>query len=122
MNVNRKSIMSLALFLLVISASAGVSSTKEVQGKSNTHAVSDSIVLHNPELGHLPKMSTSHYPIEMTINRRSIKIRSNHEQILPIYRQNGTFYMVMRLHKGVNWVNGLPSGRYYINNKSIAIN
>ena len=54
--------------------------------------------------------------------RGMVRIQSEHSQILPIYRQNGSFYMVMRLNKGVNWLNGLPRGRYFINNRPIAIN
>ena len=59
---------------------------------------------------------------EMQVMRGMVRIQSEHSQILPIYRQNGSFYMVMRLNKGVNWLNGLPRGRYFINNRPIAIN
>lgn len=74
------------------------------------------------EVGIRHKMSTSIYPIQLQVTRNAVKIHSDHSQILPIYRQNGTFYMVMRLNKGVNWLNGLPKGRYFINNRPIAIN
>ncbi len=68
------------------------------------------------------RMRTSAYPVQLKISNRSVRIQSEHSQLLPIYRQNGSFYMVMRLSKGVNWLNGLPRGRYFINNKPIAIN
>lgn len=68
------------------------------------------------------RMSLSVYPVEMNVHGRALKLRSDHNQILPIYTRSGAFYMVVRLSKGTNWVNGLPRGTYFINNKPITIN
>mgnify|MGYP007057721887 CR=1 FL=1 len=35
--------------------------------------------------------------------------------------KNGTFYLIVRLNKGTNWLNGLPKGKYFINNRLLAI-
>ena len=68
------------------------------------------------------RMSSSAFPIQMHISGRNIRVVSDHNQILPIYTQSGTFYMAMRLNKGTNWLTGLPRGRYFINNRPIRIN
>lgn len=68
------------------------------------------------------KMSTTAFPIELKVDGNVIRISSKHNQILPIYTRGGSFYMAMRLNKGTNWLNGLPRGRYYINNRLVTIN
>lgn len=68
------------------------------------------------------KMVTSTYPVRIRVMLNAVQIQSDYSQILPIYTQSGTFYMIARLNKGTNWVNGLPRGKYFINNLLITIN
>lgn len=67
------------------------------------------------------KMSHSAYPIQLKVVGNSVKVDSPKNQILPIYTHNGSFYLIMRLNKGTNWLNGLPKGRYFINGRLVAI-
>lgn len=67
-------------------------------------------------------MSTSHRPVQMQVVGRALKVHSPESQMLPIYTSDGTFYIVMRLNKGTNWLSGLPRGKYLINNRQIIIN
>ena len=67
------------------------------------------------------KMSHSAYPVRMQVVGNAIRLDSPESQILPIYTQNGTFYLIVRLNKGTNWLNGLPKGKYFINNRLLAI-
>ena len=67
------------------------------------------------------KMSHSTHPIRMRVVGNAVRIQSTESQILPIYTHNKTFYLVMRLNKGINWLNGLPKGRYYINSELVTI-
>ncbi len=67
------------------------------------------------------KMSTSAYPVQMNVVGNAVRVQSPENQILPVYTANGTFYLFMRLNKGVNWLNGLPRGRYFINNRLVII-
>lgn len=67
------------------------------------------------------KMSTSLYPVQLQVHGRLVRIQSDYNQILPIYTHSGAFYMAMRLSKGTNWLNGLPRGRYFINNRPVTI-
>lgn len=67
------------------------------------------------------KMSTSAYPVQMNVVGNALRVQSPENQILPVYTANGSFYLFMRLNKGVNWLNGLPRGRYFINNSLVII-
>ncbi|MBO5171655.1 MAG: hypothetical protein J6B83_01190 [Bacteroidaceae bacterium] len=67
------------------------------------------------------KMSHSAYPVQMSMVGNAVRVESPENQILPIYTHTGTFYLIVRLNKGTNWLNGLPKGRYFINNRLIAI-
>lgn len=67
------------------------------------------------------KMSYSAYPVQMSMVGNAVRVESPENQILPIYTHTGTFYLIVRLNKGTNWLNGLPKGRYFINNRLIAI-
>lgn len=66
-------------------------------------------------------MAVSTFPVKITVKGRSICVRSDYNQLLPIYTRGGTFYMAMRLTKGQNWLNGLPRGQYLINHQTIVI-
>ena len=67
------------------------------------------------------KMSHSAYPVQMSVVGNAVRVESPENQILPIYTHTGTFYLIVRLNKGTNWLNGLSKGRYFINNRLIAI-
>ena len=74
------------------------------------------------EYGLQRSMSLSAFPVELKQMGRALRIKSNYNQILPIYTENGVLYMAMRLTRGINWLNGLPRGKYFINNHPITIN
>jgi len=84
----------------------------------------DSMNVWRPSLdwGQYKKMSTSAYPIRMYVTGHVVKIESDHNQVLPIYNQNGVFLMAMRLSKGMNSLAGLPRGWYFVNNRPVKIN
>ena len=67
------------------------------------------------------KMSTSVYPVQITVTGRAVRIQSDHDQLLPIYTQAGVLYLTARLSKGTNWLSGLPRGHYFINNRPVNI-
>lgn len=84
----------------------------------------DSIVRLAPREGDTEvrrKMSTSAYPVQMNVVGSALRVQSPENQILPVYTGTGSFYLFMRLNKGVNWLNGLPRGRYFINNRLVII-
>lgn len=66
-------------------------------------------------------MAVSTFPVDIQIKGRALCVKSDYSQLLPIYTRGGTFYMAMRLNKGLNWLNGLPRGHYVINHKSFDI-
>lgn len=68
------------------------------------------------------RMISSAYPVKIHVIGRAVQVQSDHSQILPIYTRSGAFYMVARLNKGVNWINGLPRGHYFINNRPVTVN
>lgn len=67
------------------------------------------------------KMSISAYPVSIAVVGRTVKIQSDSNQLLPIYTQSGTLYLITRLNKGTNWISGLPRGEYFINNRPINV-
>lgn len=123
MFIDRKKLLGVPLAALALTASAAIIGVDRLQKQRKKSVPADSIVVHtgNVEMGFRSKMSASVHPVEMAVERRSIRIQSEYSQLLPVYRQNGSFYMLVRLNKGVNWLNGLPAGKYYINNKQITI-
>lgn len=66
-------------------------------------------------------MITSTFPIKLRQLGSALCITSEQKQLLPIYTRGGTFYLSMQLHKGENWLNGLPKGRYLINYQLVNI-
>lgn len=116
-----------ALFVGIMMLFVGICLTagNKVQHTANPPKIEvDTTNLQNQmrDLGIRQRMSTSAFPIQMHISGRSIRVVSDHKQILPIYTQSGAFYMAMRLNKGTNWLTGLPRGHYFINNRPIRIN
>ncbi|MBR3433801.1 MAG: hypothetical protein IKH05_09715 [Bacteroidaceae bacterium] len=91
---------------------------KRVPAKPDTLSLVDKM----QDLGRTGRMSCSTFPVKIHISGRAVQIQSDHSQILPIYTRGGAFYMAVRLNKGMNWLNGLPRGHYFINNRPITIN
>lgn len=92
--------------------------------KKQKTALADTISMTTKlqDVGQTHRMLTSTYPVHIQVTMNAVQIQSDHSQILPIYTQSGTFYMAARLNKGTNWINGLPKGSYFINNRPIKIN
>ena len=80
------------------------------------------VAMPSPEMPVSRKMNTSAFPVQITVTGRVVQVQSDHNQLLPIYNQNGVLYLTARLNKGKNWLGGLPRGRYFINNRPITIN
>lgn len=129
-NVCMRKLLSIILVSVLVLVSvqtlASIRSTRASQKLTMLKA--DSTLLQQPALrqdlngGMRRKMISSQYPVQMQMVGRSIRIQSDYNQILPVYTHSGAFYMIMRLNKGTNWLNGLPRGRFFINNKPIIIN
>ena len=86
-----------------------------------SESVSQAEPLREFDLRHR-RMSMSAYPVELKTMGRALRIRSDYTQLLPIYTETGTLYMALRITKGTNWLNGLPRGKYFINNQPVTIN
>lgn len=113
--------------LLALALALAVSLTAEGsvrKRKVRTHRAPDTLVVPYvpPELNIGSRMSTSIFPVKITVIGRAVQIQSDRNQLLPIYTHNGVLYLTARLTKGTNWLGGLPRGRYFINNKPITIN
>lgn len=108
----------LSVALLVLLPMGASMRRKRVVAKPDTTSLVDKI----QDLGQTGRMSCSTFPVKIHASGRAVQIQSDHNQILPIYTRTGAFYMVVRLNKGVNWLNGLPRGHYFINNRPITIN
>lgn len=80
------------------------------------------VAMLSPEMPSQRKMSTSAFPVQISVTGRVVQIQSDHNQLLPIYNQNGVLHLTARLTKGKNWLGGLPRGKYFINNRPITIN
>ncbi len=92
--------------------------------KTLVHRNPDTLIVAMPslEMPQSRRMNTSAYPVQINVTGRVVQILSDHNQLLPIYNQNGVLYLTARLNKGTNWLGGLPRGRYFINNRPITIN
>ena len=115
--VVRAIVFSLAL-LVLLPIGAAVRRKKTVVAKADTVTLAEKM----QDFGRTGRMSCSTFPVKISTSGRAVQVQSDHNQILPIYTQSGTFYMAMRLNKGTNWLTGLPRGRYFINNRPIRIN
>ena len=73
-----------------------------------------------PDMRH--RMLSSAQPVEIRQQGRYLCVTSRHAQLLPVYSASGTLYSSFRLSKGTNWLNGLPRGSYFINNRKFTIN
>lgn len=108
----------LLLTLLVLLPLGAAMRKKRVVAKPDTIPLVEKL----QDLGRTNRMSCSTFPVKIHTSGRAVQIQSDHNQILPIYTRGGAFYMAVRLNKGVNWLNGLPRGNYFINNRPITIN
>ncbi len=125
MQLNKMKTFGIVLAVLTWAVSGTTFGNGRTESRLHQNYAPDTTIvvrLDDTEVKIRHRMSTTMFPIQMTVIRRAIKIKSDHSQMLPIYHQNGAFYMAMRLNKGVNWLTGLPRGRYFINNKPISIN
>ncbi len=88
-------------------------------------SLTDSTGAHSSrQWGEMPdtREAQSAYPVELDVKGNSLRVKSKHHQVLPIYTQSGSLYLTMNLRPGVNWLSGLPRGRYRINNRTYRIN
>ena len=108
----------LSMTLLVLLPIGASMRKKRVPAKPDTISLVDKM----QDLGRTGRMSCSTFPVKIHTSGRAVQIQSDHNQILPIYTREGAFFMAVRLNKGVNWLNGLPRGHYFINNRPITIN
>ena len=106
------------LVLLVILPMGASLRKKRVVAKPDTIPLVEKM----RDRGRTERMSCSTFPVKIHTSGRAVQIQSDHNQILPIYTREGAFFMAVRLNKGVNWLNGLPRGHYFINNRPITIN
>ena len=107
------------LFALLVLLPIGASMRKKrVITKPDTTSLVEKI----QDFGQTGRMSCSTFPVKINTSGRAVQIQSDHSQILPIYTRTGAFFMAVRLNKGMNWLNGLPRGHYFINNRPITIN
>lgn len=111
-------IMVCTVVLLALVPTEAAVRRKRVVAKPDTLSLVDKM----QDLGRTGRMSCSTFPVKIHTSGRAVQIQSDHNQILPIYTRAGAFYMVVRLNKGMNWLNGLPRGHYFINNRPITIN
>lgn len=109
----------LLLAVMLCLPAAGGLRKRKVKSRSSQ----DTVALTTPqlELRSSGKMSSSAYPVKISITGRVVQIQSDRSQLLPIYTNTGVLYMTARLNKGTNWIGGLPRGRYFINNRPITI-
>lgn len=76
-----------------------------------------------PEVSEMrSRMMSSALPVDIRQQGRHLCVTSRGNQLLPVYRTNGTLYTAFRISKGTNWLSGLPKGAYYINNRRFTIN
>lgn len=67
------------------------------------------------------RMVGSSLPVQIRQQGRQLCVQTRYNQLLPVYRADGSFYSAFRLSKGTNWLNGLPKGTYIINNRRFTI-
>lgn len=121
--MRRTTILHICLFVLaclLCMPAEGAARRRKIKERRGTDSVL--LVVPSPEIPISSKMSTSAFPVQITVTGRVVQIQSDRSQLLPIYNGSGVLYMTTRLNKGKNWLGGLPRGRYFINNRPITIN
>lgn len=118
----QKAIKYLLLTLMAVVVMS-IDAAAITSGPEDSAAPSDTIVDRRQSEGidMQVRMVQSAYPVQINIVGNAISIKSNYNQILPIYTEGGAFYAAFRLNKGTNWLSGLPRGTYYINNRKVTI-
>lgn len=120
--MNKKNISIRLFFLALLSfASTWTFADKQMNqkfAKDSLKQLTTSKTWKEPTSDRIPR---SGYPVELKVKGHSLCVISKYEQVLPIYTKQGTLYLAMQLNTGVNWLNGLPCGRYQINDKTISI-
>ena len=117
-SILRFGVLLLAVILCLPAESVG--RKRKIQKPRNPDSLV--VAMPSPEMPSSRKMSTSAFPVQISVTGRVVQIQSDHNQLLPIYNQHGVLYLTARLTKGKNWLGGLPRGRYFINNRPIIIN
>ena len=109
---------ALLLVLMVLTSTWAIADRQ-----TNRRLAKDSVTVSALQWGELPsgRMVQSAYPVRLAVKGRSLRVFSKDAQALQIYTSTGTLYVAMQLNPGVNWLNGLPRGRYRINNRTISI-
>ena len=100
----------------LVAASAGMAGAVSLEAPDTLSVVGQ---LH--DFGPQQRMSLSPFPVEVKEMGRALRIRTQNNPLLPIYTEQGVLFMAMRLSKGTNWLNGLPRGKYFINNQPVNI-
>lgn len=110
------------LLLLCVALGYGAQHAYAVnQGPEGT---ADSLVHKTPTAevqGMHTRMVSSSLPVQIRQQGRQLCVQTRYNQLLPVYRADGSFYSAFRLSKGTNWLNGLPKGTYIINNRRFTI-
>ena len=119
----RRFIIIVLLLVSIIESMAISPAMSERKRKRLTIPVSIALV-STQDIGAMARhiMSSSARPVQIQVVGRTVRVQSPESQVLPIYNSAGVFYLIMRLNKGTNWLNGLPRGKYYINSRAITIN
>lgn len=112
-------------FMLVTALAFSLGAMSAYKKQSRTKAIAAdtaSVTAKLQDVRQGGKMVTSPYPVRIQVTMNAVQVQSDRPQLLPIYTRNGMFYMAARLNKGVTWINGLPRGHYFINNRPVTIN
>lgn len=114
----QQSFRSLLLVVMILISTWAVADKQTIR-----RVPKDSVTVSSVRWGELSsgRMSQSAYPVRLIVKGRNLRVTSKYEQVLPIYTKSGTLYLAMQLNPGVNWLVGLPRGRYRINNRTISI-
>jgi len=124
----RKQLIGLALFTMLVvifplKTSAATDNQRSVTTSQRMRFDTLQHMVRRLEMPQLrSRMLTSPLPVEIRQQGRQLCIKSQYNQLLPIYTASGTYYSSMRLAKGTNWLTGLPRGAYMINNHRYTIN
>lgn len=105
---------------LAVRLAAETKSHVPVQDKADIDT-SRFIIKNGHEIEQSRKMMSSAFPVDLKITGKALCIKSNYNQMLPVYSASGVLYMALHLNKGTNWLNGLPRGHYFINSRPVTI-
>lgn len=116
----------LVAMLLASDAYVANAEARSASAQGLQHIQKRDTVVHRkltPEVSEMrSRMMSSALPVDIRQQGRHLCVTSQGNQLLPVYRTNGTLYTAFRISKGTNWLSGLPKGAYYINNRRFTIN